>query len=63
MGTFAKRCANVHAKKEGVPFILAVAASVISWKSCVFHCESETTLFGLPKENDIRFVMPGAENK
>jgi len=27
----------------------------------VFHCESETTLFGLPKEDDIRFVMPGAD--
>ncbi|KTG44288.1 hypothetical protein cypCar_00004652, partial [Cyprinus carpio] len=28
---------------------------------CVFHCESETTLFGLPKEDDIRFIMPEAD--
>uniref|UniRef100_A0A8C1Z6N6 Fucosyltransferase n=1 Tax=Cyprinus carpio TaxID=7962 RepID=A0A8C1Z6N6_CYPCA len=31
------------------------------WKCCVFNCESETTLFGLPKEDDFRFVMPGAD--
>uniref|UniRef100_A0A8C2FD21 FAM20 C-terminal domain-containing protein n=1 Tax=Cyprinus carpio TaxID=7962 RepID=A0A8C2FD21_CYPCA len=30
-------------------------------RRCVFHCESETTLFGLPKEDDIRFVKTGAD--
>uniref|UniRef100_A0A673G4K5 Beta-1,4-N-acetylgalactosaminyltransferase n=1 Tax=Sinocyclocheilus rhinocerous TaxID=307959 RepID=A0A673G4K5_9TELE len=33
----------------------------MSWRRCVFRCESETTLFGLPKEDDIRFVMPRAD--
>ena len=33
----------------------------MSYRRCVFHCDSETTLFGLPKEDDIRFVMPGAD--
>uniref|UniRef100_A0A672R5R3 RNA helicase n=1 Tax=Sinocyclocheilus grahami TaxID=75366 RepID=A0A672R5R3_SINGR len=30
-------------------------------EDAVFHCESEITLFGLPKEDDIRFIMPRAD--
>ncbi len=41
--------------KEGVTFILAV---VLLLRPCpgdaVFHCESESTLFGLPKEDTTR---------
>ncbi len=31
-----------------------VVAGAMSWRRCVFRCESETTLFGLPKEDTTR---------
>ncbi len=40
--------------KEGVTFILAVAAAAMSWKRCVLRCESKSTLFGLPNEYTTR---------
>jgi len=30
------------------------ATAAMSWRHCVFHCESKTTLFGLPKEDTTR---------
>ncbi len=57
MGRFAKHRPNVYAKKEGVIFILAVVL-LLSPAPCrgdaVFRCESESTLFGLPKEDTTR---------
>ncbi len=48
---------NVYTKKEGVIFIVAVVL-LLPPVPCrgytVFHCESETTLFGLPKEDTTR---------
>ncbi len=57
VGRFAKHRPNVYAKKEGVIFILAVVL-LLPPAPCpgdaVFHCESESTLFGLPKEDTTR---------
>ncbi len=57
VGRFAKHCPNVYAKKGGVIFILAVVL-LLPLAPCpgdaVFRCESETTLFGLPKEDTAR---------
>ncbi len=33
---------------------IVAAACTMSWRCCVFHCESESTLFGLPKEDTTR---------
>ncbi len=53
-GKIAKHHPKVYAKKEGVIFILAVVLFLLT-EPCpgdaVFRCESETTLFGLPKED------------
>uniref|UniRef100_A0A672L0Y0 Uncharacterized protein n=1 Tax=Sinocyclocheilus grahami TaxID=75366 RepID=A0A672L0Y0_SINGR len=38
-----------------------VATTTMLWRCCAFHGESETTLFGLPKEDDIRFVISRAD--
>uniref|UniRef100_A0A672KWS3 Transmembrane protein 63B n=1 Tax=Sinocyclocheilus grahami TaxID=75366 RepID=A0A672KWS3_SINGR len=35
-------------------FIVAATAAAMSWRCCVIRCESETTLFGLPKEDTTR---------
>ncbi len=57
VGRFGKHLPNVYAKKGGVIFILAVVL-LLPPASCrgdaVFRCESESTLFGLPKEDTTR---------
>ncbi len=64
---FAKHRPNVYTLKEGGTIILSVVL-LLSPASCsgeaVFHCESETTLFGLPKEGAFYgglFPEPGIE--
>ncbi len=32
----------------------SIVAATILWRCCVFRCESETTLFGFPKEDTTR---------
>ncbi len=57
MGKFAKHRPNVYAKKEGGTIIQAVVF-LLPPAPCrggaVFHCERESTLFGLPKEDTTR---------
>ncbi len=57
VGIFPKHHPNVYAKKEDVTFILAVVL-LLPPAPCpgdaVFRCESESTLFGLPKEDKTR---------
>ncbi len=56
-GRFAKQHPNVCAKKEDVIFILTVVLllpPVPCPEDAVFCCESESTLFGLPKEDTTR---------
>ncbi len=57
MGRFAKHRLNVYAKKEGGTIILAVVL-LLPPAPCpgdaVFRWESESTLFGLPKEDTTR---------
>ncbi len=48
---------NVYAKKEGRTIILAVVLLLLPAPcpgDAVFRCESESTLFGLPKEDTTR---------
>ncbi len=40
--------------KEGVTFILDVVLLLSCRGDAVFHCERESTLFGLPKEDTTR---------
>ncbi len=57
VGRSAKYRPNVHTKKEGVTFILAVVL-LLPPAPCsgdaVFRCERETTVFVLPKEDTTR---------
>ncbi len=57
MGRFEKHRPDVYAVKESVTFILAVVL-LLPPAPCtgdaVFHCESTSTLFGLPKEDTTR---------
>ncbi|KTF92298.1 hypothetical protein cypCar_00034813 [Cyprinus carpio] len=46
---------------QGMEPSIVVAAAAMSYRRCVFHCESENTLFDLPKEDDICSIMPGAD--
>ncbi len=57
VGIFAKHRSNVYAMKEDGTIILAVVLllpPVPCPGDTVFRCESETTLFELPKENTTR---------
>jgi len=48
---------NVYTMKEGLTFILAVVLflpRMLCSGDAVFHCESESTLFGLSKEDTTR---------
>ncbi len=57
MGRFAKHPPNVYAVKEGRTIILSVVL-LLPPPACpgdaVFHCERESSLFGLPKEDTTR---------
>ncbi len=56
-GKICKTLAKCIAKKEGVTIILAVVLMLPSAPchgDAVFRCESESTLFGLPKEDTTR---------
>ncbi len=54
MGRFAKHRPNVYAKKEEITIILAVVLLLPCPGDAVFHCESESTLFVLTKEDTTR---------
>ncbi len=58
MGKFTKHHPNVYANQEGGTIILAVILFLppapCPETLAVFRCESESTLFGLPKEDTTR---------
>ncbi len=44
------KCVRNERRRNYYSCCSTVAAAAMSWRHCVFRCESESTLFGLPNE-------------